>query len=93
MSEHASSADADNPVVLNPPETWHDPKRYAWLLGLIVPASAFIAYGLVQLTNVSFFYYAGPFIVFGIFPFLDWLIGVDSSNPPDSVLAWLEADR
>jgi alkane 1-monooxygenase len=92
MSDHAV-ADLDNPVELNPPETWHDPKRYAWLLGLIVPASPFIAWGVVQLTGLGFLYYAGPFVVFGLFPILDTLIGTDSENPPDSVLAWLEEDK
>ncbi|MGH2907453.1 MAG: alkane 1-monooxygenase [Solirubrobacterales bacterium] len=90
---HDTAVDLDNPVELNPPETWHDPKRYAWLLGLIVPASPFIAYALVQLTGWSALYYAGPLIVFGIFPVFDTLIGTDSENPPDSVLAWLEADK
>jgi alkane 1-monooxygenase len=83
----------DNPVVLNEPETWHDPKRYAWLLGLIIPCAPFIAWGAVELTGLGFFWYGGPLIVFGLFPFLDWLIGSDSENPPDSVLAWLEADK
>ncbi len=83
----------DNPVVLNEPETWHDPKRYAWLLGLIIPCAPFIAWGAVELTGIGFFWYGGPLIVFGLFPLLDWLIGTDSENPPDSVLAWLEADR
>jgi alkane 1-monooxygenase len=90
MSDHALT---DDPVVLTEPETWHDPKRYAWLLGLIVPAAPFIAWGVVQLTGLSFLYYAGPVVVFGVFPVLDWLIGEDSENPPDSVLAWLEEDR
>ena len=30
--------------------TWTDPKRYLWLLGLIVPLVPFIAWGLVELT-------------------------------------------
>ncbi|MFT4050258.1 MAG: alkane 1-monooxygenase [Solirubrobacterales bacterium] len=83
----------DDPVELNEPETWHDPKRYAWMLGLIIPCAPFIAYALVSLTGWSFLWYGGPLIVFVLFPFLDQLIGADSSNPPDSVLAWLEADK
>ena len=72
--------------------SWTDPKRYAWLLGLIVPLLPFIAWGLVELTGLGAFYWFGPVIVFGIFPVLDQLIGTDSDNPPDSVLTWLEAD-
>ncbi len=30
------------------PATWKDGKRYAWLLGLLVPTLPFIAYGLVR---------------------------------------------
>ena len=32
-------------------------------------------------------------LVFGVFPFLDLVIGMDASNPPDSVLKHLEQDR
>jgi alkane 1-monooxygenase len=92
-AEHHHHDDEDNPVELNPPETWHDPKRYAWLLGLIIPLAPFIAWGIVSLTGWGIFWFGGPAIVFGVFPLLDQAIGTDSENPPDSVLAWLEADR
>ncbi len=32
-------------------------------------------------------------LVFGIFPPLDLLLGMDARNPPDSVIKWLEQDR
>jgi alkane 1-monooxygenase len=92
-AEHHHHDDEDNPVELNPPETWHDPKRYAWLLGLIIPCAPFIAWGAVSLTGWGIFWFGGPAIVFGVFPLLDQAIGTDSENPPDSVLAWLEEDR
>src|SRR3954453_9289560 len=75
------------------PATWRDTKRYAWLLGLIIPLAPFIAWGSVEATGWSVFYFTGPFLVFGVFPLLDLAIGVDPSNPPDSVLKWLEQDR
>jgi alkane 1-monooxygenase len=75
------------------PARWHDPKRYAWLLGLIVPTLPFLAYGLVQATGLGVFWFYGPFLVFVIFPALDLMIGVDATNPPDSVIKWLEQDR
>jgi alkane 1-monooxygenase len=75
------------------PARWRDPKRYAWLLGLIVPTLPFLAYALVQATGLGIFWLYGPFLVFGIFPVLDLLIGVDAANPPDSVIKWLEQDR
>ncbi len=73
--------------------TWRDPKRYAWLLGLIVPTLPFLAYGLVQLTGLGVLWFYGPVLVFAIFPLLDLLIGMDATNPPDSVIKWLEQDR
>lgn len=75
------------------PATWRDPKRYAWLLGLVVPLLPFIAWGLVTATGWGVFWFYGPFLVYVIFPLLDAAIGVDAENPPDSVVKWLEQDR
>ncbi len=75
------------------PATWRDGKRYAWLLGLIVPSLPFISWGLVQLTGLGLFWFYGPLLVFGIFPLLDVVVGKDAENPPDSVIKWLEQDR
>jgi alkane 1-monooxygenase len=75
------------------PARWRDPKRYAWLLGLIVPTLPFLTYGLVQATGLGILWFYGPFLVFGVFPLLDLLVGMDATNPPDSVIKWLEQDR
>ena len=75
------------------PATWKDGKRYAWMLGLLVPTLPFIAFGLVELTGVGAFWFFGPLLVFAIFPALDVLVGLDARNPPDSVIKWLEQDR
>jgi alkane 1-monooxygenase len=75
------------------PARWRDPKRHAWLLGLIIPTLPFLAYGLVQATGLGVFWFYGPFLVFVIFPVLDLAIGMDATNPPDSVIKWLEQDR
>jgi len=79
-------------IELNP-ATWHDAKRYAWLLGLIVPLSPFLAWAGVQATGWDFLWFFGPLLVFVFFPLLDIAIGMDATNPPDSVLQWLEQDR
>jgi alkane 1-monooxygenase len=73
--------------------TWRDPKRYAWLLGLVVPTLPFLAWALVQVTGLAVFWFYGPFLVFVVFPMLDILLGMDPANPPDSVIKWLERDR
>jgi alkane 1-monooxygenase len=88
MSTHAAAADSAPPAV-----AWHDPKRYLWLLGLVVPTVPFIAYALVELTGLGAMWWAGPVVVFGIIPFIDLLIGKDDSNPPDSAIKYLEQDR
>jgi alkane 1-monooxygenase len=90
--EAAAHAHAVDETELNP-ATWRDPKRYAWLLGLIVPLLPFIAWGLVALTGLGVFWFYGPFLVFVIFPLLDLAIGMDAENPPDSIVKWLEQDR
>ena len=75
------------------PATWKDGKRYAWLLAVVVPMAPFIGWALVSLTGVGAFWFFGPFLVFVVFPLLDIAIAMDSSNPPDSVLKYLEQDR
>jgi alkane 1-monooxygenase len=79
-----------------PPDStaqWTDKKRYLWLLGLVVPSLAFLAWGLVQLTGWSVFWYLGPIVVFVVVPAVDLIAGLDRSNPPDDVLEALENDR
>jgi alkane 1-monooxygenase len=82
---------AATPAVSEP--RWRDPKRHAWLLGLVVPTLPFITWGLVEATGVSALWFFGPIVVFGIFPALDLAIGMDARNPPDDVVKWLEQDR
>ena len=79
-------------IELNP-ATWRDGKRYAWLLGLIIPLAPFIAWAWVEVTGWGGFWFFGPLLVFGVFPLLDIVIGMDPSNPPDSIIKWLEQDR
>jgi len=75
------------------PATWRDGKRYAWLLGIFVPLTPFVGWALVEVTGFGGFWFLTPFVVFVIFPLLDVTIGLDPTNPPDSVLMWLEQDR
>ena len=72
---------------------WKDGKRYAWLLGLVVPMVPFIAYGLVKLTGLDVFWFFGPAFIFGVMPLMDKIGGNDTSNPPESVIKWLENDH
>ncbi len=84
---------AGQPDTLKDAPAWRDSKRYAWLLGLVVPLLPFIAWGLVHATGLAVFWFMGPMLVFGLFPLIDVLRGTDPSNPPDEVIKWLEQDR
>jgi alkane 1-monooxygenase len=75
------------------PAAWTDGKRYAWLMGIIVPLSPFLAWFWVTVTGFGGMWFLGPVLVFGLFPLLDMAIGLDPTNPPDSVLKFLEQDR
>jgi alkane 1-monooxygenase len=90
--EHAHHHHEHEQIALNP-ATWRDPKRYAWLLGLLVPTLPLMAWALVELTGLGVFWFWGPAFIFGVMPLLDTLVGKDNSNPPDSVLKFLEQDR
>jgi alkane 1-monooxygenase len=85
----AANADAEQPMEA----AWHDPKRYLWLLGLVVPLAPFVAFGLAELTGLAIMWWVGPAIVFVLIPSLDFAFGKDSENPPDSAIKWLEQDR
>jgi len=97
--EHVAFAGATSPAPDSTsaqeltPARWHDPKRYLWLLGLLVPTLPFISWGLVAGTGLGLFWFFGPFFVFVVFPLLDLLVGMDAQNPPDSAIKWLEQDR
>jgi alkane 1-monooxygenase len=92
MEAAAHSHDHGPAIELNA-AGWRDGKRYAWLLGIVVPLVPFIAWFWVSLTGFEGFWLFGPILVFVVFPLLDVAIGMDAENPPDSVLKWLEQDR
>jgi alkane 1-monooxygenase len=73
--------------------TWRDTKRYAWLVGAIVPVIPFLSWGLVSATGMDVFWFFGPVFIFGLVPLVDLVVGIDPNNPPDEVLERLEEDR
>ena len=72
---------------------WRDTKRYAWLVGAIVPVIPFLSWGLVSWTGHDAFWFFGPVFIFGLVPLVDLVVGIDPNNPPDEVLERLEEDR
>lgn len=70
-----------------------DPKRYLWMLGLIAPASALLPSQLVYWTQCTVLWWIGPIIILIAIPVLDWVVGVDGSNPRDEDYERLSGDR
>jgi alkane 1-monooxygenase len=93
MEAHAEHIHHHHDDVEVNPAAWTDGKRYAWLLGIIVPLSPFFAGLYWYLSGFGGFWFIGPVLVFMVFPLLDMAIGLDPTNPPDSVLKFLEQDR
>ena len=72
---------------------YQDRKRYAWLLSLAVPAlvgAGPLLYLALPDTRLLWLPIA---LVYLFLPVFDYLMGVDQSNPPESAVPALEADR
>ena len=89
----ASSTPTAGTIPAGSTESWRDPKRYLWLIGLVVPSLAFVAFTLFQLTGWSVWLWIGPIVILVIVPAIDLFAGLDRSNPPDDVIERLEKDR
>jgi alkane 1-monooxygenase len=74
-------------------EQWRDGKRYLWLIGLVVPSLAFVAFGMWALTGWGVWFWIGPIVILGIVPAIDLVAGLDRTNPPDDAIEALEKDR
>jgi len=86
-------ADAYTSVGASESTDWTDGKRHLWLLGLVVPSFPFLAWALTAATGLSVFWFLGPILVFGVIPVLDYLAGLDRTNPPDDMIETLEKDK
>ena len=75
------------------PKRWTDSKRYLWLLGALTITLPLHAAWLALSTGWHIFWWFGPIFVFTIIPLADYLIGDDTSNPPDDIVATLEKER
>ena len=74
-------------------EQWQDPKRYLWLIGLVVPSLAFVAFAGYAATGWGAWFWVGPIVILAAVPAVDLVAGLDRSNPPDDVIEALEQDR
>ncbi|MDN3651852.1 alkane 1-monooxygenase [Thalassotalea ponticola] len=81
-----------NTFVADNGDTYIDNKRYMWLVSLLIPVIAITGPLLHMQFHRELFLWAFLIIWYGLFPLLDVILGEDSSNPPESVIAQLEAD-
>lgn len=75
------------------PRPYRDRKRHAWLFSVVVPAIVLIGPLLMMRTGDARLLWAPVVFFYGVAPLLDLLLGEDRSNPPESAVAQLEADR
>ena len=71
---------------------WSDGKRYWWLLSPALPLIAlFAVFGAIA-GGPTLLLWVLPLVFYGIVPFLDWFIGEDRVNAPESAVAGLDQD-
>ncbi|WP_108924618.1 alkane 1-monooxygenase [Mycobacterium montefiorense] len=73
--------------------SWHDPKRFLWLLPSAVPLLVFVSWVAVRATGFGIFWWGAPLLAFVVVPIIDHLVGPDRSNAPENVVARLQSDR
>lgn len=70
-----------------------DKKRYLWLASMFYPLFAFTGIGLYLLTGSQLMFAVPLIMLYTGTTLLDWLIGQDTSNPPEEVVPELEKDQ
>jgi alkane 1-monooxygenase len=75
------------------PQPFRDPKRHAWLLSMLVPVAISACPLLWQVHSQAWVLWLPTVFIYGIAPLLDFVLGTDPSNPPESAVPALEADR
>lgn len=73
--------------------TWTDGKRWLWLLSPALPVLGLVSVGAVLAGASPWWLLSLPAIFYGLIPILDWVIGEDANNAPESAVPMLDADR
>ena len=74
-------------------DSWTDAKRFLWLLSPAVPAIGVASILAVIAGAPGLLLLALPFIFYVMAPLLDWWLGEDRVNAPESAVPALDADR
>ena len=71
---------------------YRDRKRYAWLLSLLIPTTVLIGPALMASTGDPRALWIPVLFFYAVVPLLDYFLGEDRSNPPESAVPALDAD-
>ena len=72
--------------------SYRDRKRHLWLASLFLPLLALGGIGITLLGGSEWTLVAPLVAIYGGTTMLDWLLGEDRGNPPEELIAQLEAD-
>jgi alkane 1-monooxygenase len=72
---------------------WRDRKRAGWLLSVVYPLMPFSGIAAHAASGSQLGLALPLVIAYGLLPLLDFFIGEDENNPPESAVPDLEADR
>lgn len=72
---------------------WRDSKKPLWAMGLVVPLLPIVASLLYMATGSELSWWMAPLVVYIVIPALDYFVGTDRSNPPESAVERLARDR
>ncbi len=76
-----------------PTSLYFDKKRYAWLFSVIGPGLSLVGTVAVSFYDIGTWILFFPLVFFYVFvPLLDFWVGEDTSNPPESEVPKLERD-
>lgn len=73
-------------------EVYVDKKRRMWFFSLLIPVIGITGPALFMATGQELWLWAVFVFVYVFFPLMDFILGEDTSNPPESVVPQLEAD-
>lgn len=73
-------------------EPFHDRKRYAWLLSVLVPLVVGFGPVLMILSGDARALWVPVVFFYGLAPLMDYWMGEDLSNPPEGAVPALDAD-
>lgn len=72
---------------------WTDRKYLLWLASPFLPLLGFLSLLAGFLLKQPAIYWLMPVFFYAVLPLMDWLVGTDINNPPESAVAQLEANR